>query len=187
MRIIAAWSTLFLSTPSARRATFFAVLKWHRKLISIHALREEGDPMWPWRRISMTRFLSTPSARRATCSRAGPSWRMSISIHALREEGDQRHYSQLPPHHHFYPRPPRGGRPCALIRLPGSIGNFYPRPPRGGRQTIREYYNIPVQFLSTPSARRATCSAPIRGQTFRYFYPRPPRGGRLAFIASRTG
>ena len=33
----------FLSTPSARRATFFAVLKWHRKLISIHALREEGD------------------------------------------------------------------------------------------------------------------------------------------------
>ena len=41
--VMAVTSYLFLSTPSARRATFFAVLKWHRKLISIHALREEGD------------------------------------------------------------------------------------------------------------------------------------------------
>ena len=39
-------------------------IEWY---ISIHALREEGDP---WRLISVRRsskFLSTPSARRATC------------------------------------------------------------------------------------------------------------------------
>ena len=35
--------SLFLSTPSARRATFMAWVKDFYKLISIHALREEGD------------------------------------------------------------------------------------------------------------------------------------------------
>ena len=35
--------------------------------------------------------------------------------------------------------------------------NFYPRPPRGGRLTMQAYYNKEEQFLSTPSARRATC------------------------------
>ena len=35
----------FLSTPSARRATFFFLLLLLLVLISIHALREEGDKM----------------------------------------------------------------------------------------------------------------------------------------------
>ena len=34
----------FLSTPSARRATSSALLDKLHHLISIHALREEGDP-----------------------------------------------------------------------------------------------------------------------------------------------
>ena len=33
-------------------------------------------------------------------------------------------------------------------------------------------------FLSTPSARRATSSAPDRAAPSSDFYPRPPRGGR---------
>ena len=57
----------FLSTPSARRAT---VPLQHFKLcmkISIHALREEGDPTTPpTTENKKGRFLSTPSARRAT-------------------------------------------------------------------------------------------------------------------------
>ena len=36
-------STLFLSTPSARRATIFNVRAKTHSPISIHALREEGD------------------------------------------------------------------------------------------------------------------------------------------------
>ena len=36
-----------------------------------------------------------------------------ISIHALREEGDIPHPSRGPGLRHFYPRPPRGGRPGA--------------------------------------------------------------------------
>ena len=56
--------------------------------ISIHALREEGDPQRPVFLGHTYKFLSTPSARRATRS-VPPSLRHStISIHALREEGD---------------------------------------------------------------------------------------------------
>ena len=63
VRLIAAG--LFLSTPSARRATSPA-LRWGRRgAISIHALREEGD-----QEISKQAI------------------QVSISIHALREEGD---------------------------------------------------------------------------------------------------
>ena len=58
---------LFLSTPSARRAT-----------TTIRA-KKAADA-----------FLSTPSARRATKNREPERDRLEISIHALREEGDHR-------------------------------------------------------------------------------------------------
>ena len=59
-----------------------------RRPISIHALREEGDPMDTVPSATSVRFQSTPSARRAT--ELGPAFRvlLGISIHALREEGD---------------------------------------------------------------------------------------------------
>ena len=124
-------------------------------IISIHALREEGDlprgtvqrrlhnfyPRPPrggrhkcgFCQVRKTEFLSTPSARRATT----PD--MSLWM----------------PLNYFYPRPPRGGRRpasaahwhpqgisihalreegdwCLLLRCQDSA-NFYPRPPRGGR------------------------------------------------------
>ena len=105
-------ASIFLSTPSARRATVERGRRWAMKayfyprpprggrrvsrcrclvfpVISIHALREEGDT----RRWTMTShrkiFLSTPSARRATHLQERPR--------QLRLD--------------FYPRPPRGGRP----------------------------------------------------------------------------
>ena len=78
----------FLSTPSARRATHRLRLRQLRITISIHALREEGDPI-------------------ATKKR---NFAFSISIHALREEGDHCRPSCRPSLRNFYPRPPRGGR-----------------------------------------------------------------------------
>ena len=169
---------IFLSTPSARRATrcrpgsaapapYFYPRpprggRRHSPLpflfyfsISIHALREEGDARKSWQNGLGSAFLSTPSARRATQHRAGMAIHLQISIHALREEGDH------------------DGRWLTLEDL---------------------------SFLSTPSARRATESPRISGQCChisihalreegdahravqssrqRYFYPRPPRGGR---------
>ena len=81
-------SSVFLSTPSARRAT-----SGH---ISLHQHRG---------------FLSTPSARRATLPSGQKYFYLSISIHALREEGDHSPYRFQSRLSYFYPRPPRGGRP----------------------------------------------------------------------------
>ena len=154
---LAVLGLLFLSTPSARRATQkcseYAASTCnfyprpprggrpgaHRHsgrydAISIHALREEGDYASRSLSLSVILFLSTPSARRATSSRKQAAW--------------FRNY--------FYPRPPRGGRPPLWRSLRASakisihalreegdpvrphyrcpLPNFYPRPPRGGRR-----------------------------------------------------
>ena len=150
-------------------------------------------------------FLSTPSARRATSSAGStPSFRV-ISIHALREEGDILRRAAPASLAHFYPRPPRGGRPAGPGRLLPH-GDFYPRPPRGGRHqeprqrqhyssisihALREEGDQPpefvllvfIVFLSTPSARRATGRGVIHGKAAHDFYPRPPRGGRHPLAA----
>ena len=78
---------LFLSTPSARRAT---------KSCGSSAPRLV--------------FLSTPSARRATVEWAKNLGIYQISIHALREEGDAPTLLSKKSLLYFYPRPPRGGR-----------------------------------------------------------------------------
>ena len=80
--------TLFLSTPSARRATSSRDFLYSSMSISIHALREEGDH----------------------CHRRHQPERCPISIHALREEGDLRPPRKAYCLRDFYPRPPRGGR-----------------------------------------------------------------------------
>ena len=59
------------------------------EIISIHALREEGDATTPFVWSSQRIFLSTPSARRATIMQGlNLIQGKNISIHALREEGD---------------------------------------------------------------------------------------------------
>ena len=168
---------LFLSTPSARRATAAKGQGNIHVQISIHALREEGDqdtetgeiykgdfyprPPRGGRRDSETngsktiKFLSTPSARRATEIWGMGNIIIAISIHALREEGDS--------------------------ACPALVGSAQ-------------------EFLSTPSARRATkprrrersrqnisihalreegdAAGDGTGRRMGNFYPRPPRGGR---------
>ena len=59
----------------------------NQRIISIHALREEGDSI---------------TSEDLRCIR--------ISIHALREEGDNVPEGAAFCFDHFYPRPPRGGR-----------------------------------------------------------------------------
>ena len=88
------------------------------------------------------KFLSTPSARRATEDAAEKLPAVQISIHALREEGDTKAYAN-------------GGETC----------HFYPRPPRGGRPKPTHPRKKAHQFLSTPSARRATICRMMRSRT----------------------
>ena len=56
----------FLSTPSARRATHGWKYMTRLYVISIHALREEGDPPGSSWLLQRRRFLSTPSAHTGT-------------------------------------------------------------------------------------------------------------------------
>ena len=81
-------ATGFLSTPSARRATATATSLGYSVEISIHALREEGDPGSAPGPLSRGDFYPRPPrGGRLVQLAAGPRLR-GISIHALREEGD---------------------------------------------------------------------------------------------------
>ena len=67
----------------------------HAEQISIHALREEGDPgLFCFKGVNIL-FLSTPSARRATPVRFRWGYSPQISIHALREEGDSKNRDKI--------------------------------------------------------------------------------------------
>ena len=190
----------FLSTPSARRATAHKCPHCAGLHISIHALREEGDLPWLSLCSAIGKFLSTPSARRATDApliwatslmyfyprplRGGrlvddghlealegflstPSARRAtgmplgvepsqqISIHALCEEGDSITSEDLR---------------CIRISIhalceEGDLAHSF-------------LFGKPGQFLSTPSARRATWKSRCSVWRTGYFYPRPLRGGR---------
>ena len=82
---------LFLSTPSARRAT--GVIPMSARIvfiISIHALREEGDGFWAIStKPTLYFYPRPPRGGRQLEDCAECTW-ARISIHALREEGDFR-------------------------------------------------------------------------------------------------
>ena len=172
----------FNSRPPRGERPTNSDLRESGQIISIHALREEGDPLVPDFDIGADRFQSTPSARRATA-------------HDLRHRGHDAD---------FNPRPPRGERrmmfsPTRPLRrfqstpsarratvavVAAVLANldFNPRPPRGERQlggvfpndfqqisihALREESDCTISslalsaglFQSTPSARRATLLA----------------------------
>ena len=54
------WDKLFLSTPSARRATMIATTRCKGGRISIHALREEGDTVPSSETTSVEDFYPRP-------------------------------------------------------------------------------------------------------------------------------
>ena len=123
----------FLSTPSARRATRGAAGRGASSPDFYPRPPRGGRLVLLAVRIQIVQFLSTPSARRATwpCGRGVAA--RPISIHALREEGD---YAGLD-----YD-PIIDIISIHALREEGDIvdnanmcvcEDFYPRPPRGGR------------------------------------------------------
>ena len=93
--------------------------------------------------------------RRATASIPLILANALISIHTLHEEGDR--HETLKPHRkaisiHALREEGDGDR----RRGHQKHQDFYPRPPRGGRQTKDGSITFWAEFLSTPSARRAT-------------------------------
>ena len=168
----------FLSTPSARRATQPRTPYAYERAISIHALCEEGDSGCCTSSSSPTDFYPRPlrGGRLAVSGRAGRP--RSISIHALCEEGDRRTRRGAAMTGIFLSTP-SARRATALSSLEVSgFSNFYPRPLRGGRPTVTQQPRGTSIFLSTPSARRATCGQCTGCRLRKHFYPRPLRGGR---------
>ena len=79
----------FLSTPSARRATFFSGAGGSPYGDFYPRPPRGGRPATEYTTITEDGFLSTPSARRATQNALRiKTTEPEISIHALREEGD---------------------------------------------------------------------------------------------------
>ena len=147
-------------------------------IISIHALRGEGDSIYRRSSSEYILFQSTPSVGRATSPvHTAESFRLfqstpsvgratkdgvaiigataSISIHALRGEGDCFQQPAFQRILYFNPRPPWGGRRKCSIQF-SAYKYFNPRPPWGGRLKR----NAEMRFHA-------------------YFNPRPPWGGRL--------
>ena len=145
--------------------------------ISIHALREEGDPFRRPRGSRARNFYPRPPrggrrflARRCGCRqyfypRPPRGGRLpilprendlaKISIHALREEGDGVARLALVCSDMISIHALREEGDLLGGKLFWMVSYFYPRPPRGGRRAAR-------------AAERSR----------QYFYPRPPRGGR---------
>ena len=181
----APWSDFYPRPPRGGRPGYHVIYA-NEFVISIHALREEGDPL----------------------DKAGDVF-SDISIHALREEGDK-FYTQFRVYcAYFYPRPPRGGRPHnagdGAVHVLISIHALREE----GDDVRAGLFCSYGRFLSTPSARRATIdstrrftrgeisihalreegdSMPSRARGLRgNFYPRPPRGGRQRLHRQRAG
>ena len=168
-------------------------------LISIHALREEGDKtdkdMYSFPFVFYPRppgggrlfffclfpfqfkFLSTPSARWATTLRMSDAVAIGISIHALREEGDAGspgsfHGGQISIH----ALREEGDISLSKSNIWSDISIHALR--EEGDDPAVSLFPDRIRFLSTPSARRATGTFHGASRNTPYFYPRPPRGGR---------
>ena len=124
---------LFLSTPSARRATSCISHTVWCIAISIHALREEGDVYRQDRGYRRSGISIHALREEGDLHRRKHITIHQISIHALREEGDiQNAWNVI----------------CEFISIHALREEGDPGLPKN--------QPIPLSFLSTPSARRAT-------------------------------
>ena len=146
--------SVFLPTPSARRATQRYPNWLCVQGISTHALREEGDSRGC--RAGGCRSISTHALREEGDVRPLGRKRFGeISTHALREEGDTQKNKKAAADQKFLPTP------------------------SARRATLMRELAIRIKDISTHALREEGDHQHLpAGRAGRYFYPRPPRGGR---------
>ena len=180
---------VFLSTPSARRATIVPFRVYNEGTNFYPRPPRGGRPFCGrWILIHGRYFYPRPPRGGRQVNINAPDVDVNISIHALREEGD-RFSGRCPKRRrNFYPRPPRGGRPFPRRPILTASYDFYPRPPRGGRpgkgMVQQGSVEISIHALREEGDLSLGRARPRhRGD----FYPRPPRGGRpLNYQRSRA-
>ena len=158
-------SVLFLSTPSARRATADRRTTGKQPQISIHALREEGDadprPQCP----PDHNFYPRPPRGGRLCVVMVAKAYSEISIHALREEGDPRNCCSPRRRRRFLSTPSARRATLLVPYIPAFHNDFYPRPPRGGRRhhtdQVYRFTAISIHALREEgdARRRRACTA----------------------------
>src|SRR5699024_1030928 len=180
--------TLFLPTPSARRAT--------RCGQSGHQLHHNFYPRPPrgGRRAGPPSgcrrspyFYPRPprGGRHLLAVSCSALW--GISTHALREEGDAMRPKWPPTTSQFLPTPSARRATGEMRTTPITSPYFYPRPPRAGRRAGRAH---PPRYraISTHAIREEGDHTPAGGPCRAgNFYPRPPRVGRRPTRWTRSG
>ena len=155
---------IFLSTPSARRATAVSPSNTYKlTFLSTPSARRATTILA--RSMQRGEFLSTPSARRAT---AGDHQRGRAA-------------------RYFYPRPPRGGRRKPTKRT--TSNRRFLSTPSARRATIPMARVTPIlpRFLSTPSARRATKEEVKRTSLLQISIHALREEGDVPMVAARKG
>ena len=168
----------FLSSPSIRRATAGARADLHPTIVSILALHTEGDASRMAMRssgvmVSILALHTEGDAGADGFQRVG----QTVSILALHTEGDQSGITEnedaLVSILALHTEGDDVGRDCVHHAL-----QFLSSPSIRRATVCAMPLAIPSPFLSSPSIRRATCAITWRAWTTNCFYPRPPYGGR---------
>ena len=151
---------LFLSTPSARRATSKGASAPRAIFYFYPRPPRGGRQFYDEEECLEHEFLSTPSARRATRS-------LALAFRSPRN---------------FYPRPPRGGRPRLRVLDPFVLEiSIHALREEGDDDPADD--RIPIVVISIHALREeGDQTAGLFQQSADNFYPRPPRGGRLLRI-----
>ena len=168
---------LFLSTPSARRATIAQRLPRSTRNISIHALREEGDSTSSGCASGSSNFYPRPPRGGRPPSVMLMVGEKVISIHALREEGDLMPLALVALASLFLSTPSArratpdlrpacsyAGISIHALREEGDVHKGHPR--RSLSISIHALREEGDGFNQVPRL------------DITHFYPRPPRGGR---------
>ena len=171
----------------------------YKFVISIHALRGEGDELGD--NLSVSTTISIHALRgEGDATIAAPEFTLGISIHALRGEGDPEHHTARYPCRSFQSTPSVGR---ATIKIScGFCDGLFQSTPSVGRATVDiSITSLTAElFQSTPSVGRATRAVrhaiwqiaisihALRGEgdccrlwwcaSRSDFNPRPPWGGR---------
>ncbi len=190
---------MFQSTPSARRATHARHAVAVVLLVSIHALRTEGDfrssrgstgtvrfnprpphggaPLWLHVSAHPNEFQSTPSARGRPITTGRPSAPHEISIHALRTEGgvDQPSIHNVATLFQSTPSARRATDCCSKSSTSCRV-SIHALRTEGDESLIAsgEILDVSIHALRTEGDNRHVC----HHGTITRFNPRPPHGGR---------
>ena len=149
----------FLSTPSVGRATTLAQVSQQELVISIHALRGEGDCMPTWTRLIPWNFYPRPPWGGRPIDAVDGLDKVVISIHALRGEGDLSF--NVSTYLSVFLSTPSVGRATPKPRSQRRAANISIHALRGeGDWLFATLDGRLIEFLSTPSVGRATDCLP---------------------------